>query len=222
MTTSVIVQRTGRGWTLAGAAGGLVGLVGLFAGTSLTADVGDGINDNALVVAAVAGQRGYVWSTQVVCFAVAALLLVFAAGLRRHLAAQEPAGSLVPAVAAGGVGLVAVLLVVGGGICTELYWALGEPQRWDPDTIAGLVEVYNTLPWLWAGAGIAAGAVAVGGLRHGSAARWLAVVSGICAVLVTATQAFPAQYGALFPGTVWVLVAGIGFAATGPRKTHVG
>ncbi|MEV6930216.1 hypothetical protein AB0M46_37830 [Dactylosporangium sp. NPDC051485] len=210
-----------RTWAFAGALGGLAGLVGLFICSNLTAQVGDGIKDNALVVAAVSGQRGYVWATQAICFAVAALLVVFAAGLRRHLAAQEPAGGLVPAVAAGGVGLVAVLLLVGGGISTELYWALGEPQRWDPDTIAALIEVYNTLPWLWAGAGIAAAAVAVGGLRHGSASRWLGAVSGICAVLVAATQVFPAQYGALFPGAVWVFVAGLGFAFGGRGRAAV-
>ncbi|MER7279339.1 hypothetical protein ABT369_33355 [Dactylosporangium sp. NPDC000244] len=211
-----------RGWAAAGALGGLVGFAGLFAGSNLTANVGDGIRDNALVVEAISGQRTYVWSTQVVCFVAAALLVVFAAGLRRHLGAQEPAGSLVPGVAAAGVGIVAVLLLVGGGICTELYWALGDPGRWDPDTIAALVEVYNTLPWLWSGAGIAAAAVAVGGFRHGSASRWLAAISALAAVLVLATQAFPAQYGALFPGAAWVLVAGIGFMTTSRANAPVG
>ncbi|WP_432986237.1 hypothetical protein [Dactylosporangium sp. CA-233914] len=213
-----------RAWAFAGALGGIAGLVGLFLGSGLTGDVGDGIKDNALVVAAVSGQRHYVWITQVVCAVAAVCLVVFAAGLRRHLARQEPAGSLVPAVAAGGLGLVAVLLLVGGGICTELYWALGEPERWDPDTVAGLVEVYNTLPWLWAGAGLSAAAVAVGGFRHGSASTWLAAASAVAALLVAATQAFPAQYGALFPGAAWVFVAGLGFAFSGretPRENVV-
>ncbi|WP_433056987.1 hypothetical protein [Dactylosporangium sp. CS-033363] len=214
-------MKNNRLWALAGLLGGLVGLVGLFVGSGFSGDVGDGIKDSALVVDAVAEQRWYVWLTQVVCFVAAALLVVFGAGLKRHLARQEPAGSLVPQVAAGGVGLVAVLLLVGGGMCTELYWALGEPAKWDPDTIAGLVEVYNTLPWLWGGAGIAAAAVAVGGFRNGSASTWLAVVSALAALLVVATQVFPAQYGALFPGAVWVVVAGIGFLTSGRANAPV-
>ncbi|MEV4516035.1 hypothetical protein AB0K00_44635 [Dactylosporangium sp. NPDC049525] len=205
-----------RSWALTGALGGLAGAVGLFLGANLTADVGDGIKDNAQLVAAIVAHRDLVWLNQVSCVLAAACLVVFAAGLFRHLAVQEPAGSLVPAVAAAGVGLVAVATLVGGGICTELYWALGEPERWDPDTIAAMVEVYNTTAWLWAGAGLSAAAVAVGGFRHGSSSRWLAAVSALLALLVAATQAFPAQYGALFPGALWVLVAGLGL---GLRRT---
>ncbi|UWP87182.1 hypothetical protein Dfulv_24250 [Dactylosporangium fulvum] len=210
-------RRVGRGWALSGALGGLVGLAGLLVGADLTATVGDGIKDNTLVVAAIADHRAYVWAYQVVCSVAAVCILIFAAGLRRHLGAQEPAGSLVPGVAAAGLGLVAATLVVGGGISTELYWALGEPERWDPDTIASLVEIYNTIAWLWVGAGVSAAAVAVGGFRHGSASRWLAAVSALLALLVFATQVFPAQYGALFPGGLWVFVAGLAFLFGGRR-----
>ncbi|GGM49748.1 hypothetical protein ACFFX1_20390 [Dactylosporangium sucinum] len=206
-----------RTWALCGALGGLIGLVGLFVGAELTSAVGDGIKDNALVVAEIAGRRNYVWLYQAVSAAAAALLLVFAAGLRRHLAAQEPAGSLVPGVAATGLGLVAAALVVGGGMSTELYWALGEPDRWDPDTIAAMVEIYNTIAWVWTGAGVAALAVAAGGFRHGSVAKWLALVSTLLGLLVFATQAYPAQYAALFPGGLWVIVAGLAFTFGGRR-----
>jgi hypothetical protein len=208
MTNDITAPR--RAWALTGAIGGLAGAAGIFLGADLTAGVGAGIKDNTQLVAAIAAQRDLVWLYQVSCVLAAACLIVFAAGLRRHLAAQEPAGSLVPAVAAAGVGLVAVSAFVGGGICTELYWALGEPDRWDPDTIAAMVEVYNTIGWLWAGAGLSAAALATGGFRHGSAARWLAGVSAGLAALVAATQAFPVQYAALFPGALWVFVAGLG------------
>ena len=211
-----------RGWALTGAAGGLAGLLGIGFGANLTADVGDGIKDNAQLVAAIVAHRDLVWVYQVSCVIAAACLVVFAAGLRRHLAVQEPAGSLVPAVAAAGIGLVAAATLVGGGICTELYWALGEPERWDPDTIAAMIEVYNTIAWLWAGAGLSAAAVAAGGFRHGSAARWLAVVSAVLALLVAATQAFPAQYGALYPGAVWLIVAGLGLGLRGTMSRDGG
>ncbi|MET7402513.1 hypothetical protein ABZS66_54435 [Dactylosporangium sp. NPDC005572] len=215
MTTPLTT--TSRTWALCGALGGLIALVGLLVGADLTGGVGDGIKDNALVVAEIAGKRNYVWLYQVVSAAAAGLIVVFAAGLRRHLAAQEPAGSLVPGVAGAGLGLVAAVLLVGGGMSTELYWALGEPERWDPDTIAAMVEIYNTIAWVWTGAGVAALAVAVGGFRHGSVARWLAAVSAVLAVLVFATQAYPAQYAALFAGALWVIVAGLAFTFGGRR-----
>jgi hypothetical protein len=211
-----------RAWAFTGAAGGLIGLVGLFLGANLTADVGDGIKDNAQLVAAIAGHRDLAWLYQISAVTAAVCLVVFAAGLRRHLAMQEPAGSLVPAVAAAGVGLVAAAALIGGGICTELYWALGEPERWDPDTIAAMVEIYNTIAWLWAGAGLAAAAAAVGGFRHGSVSRWLAGVSVLLALLVAATQVFPVQYAALFPGALWVIVAGLGLAAGGTMSRDGG
>ncbi|WP_238015852.1 hypothetical protein KZZ52_28450 [Dactylosporangium sp. AC04546] len=215
--TTTLTTSPSRTWALCGALGGLIGLVGLLVGADLTGGVGDGIKDSALVVAEIAGKRNYVWLYQVVSAASAGLIVVFAAGLRRHLAAQEPAGSLVPGVAGTGLGLVAAVLLVGGGMSTELYWALGEPERWDPDTIAAMVEIYNTIAWVWTGAGVAALAVAIGGFRHGSVAKWLAAVSAVLAVLVFATQAYPAQYAALFAGALWVIVAGLAFTFGGRR-----
>ena len=85
-----------------------------------------------------------------------------------------------------------------------------------------MIEVYNTIAWLWAGAGLSAAAVAAGGFRHGSAARWLAVVSAVLALLVAATQAFPAQYGALYPGAVWLIVAGLGLGLRGTMSRDGG
>ena len=205
-----------RGWALTGAAGGLIGFLGIFLGSGLTADVGAGIKDNAQLVAAIVDHRELVWLYQSTCAIAAACLVVFAAGLYRHLAMQEPAGSLVPAVAAAGIGLVAVATLVGAGLCTELYWALKQPDEWDPDSIAAMVEVFNTISWLWAGAGLSAAAVAVGGFRHGSVSKWLAGVSVVLAALAAATQLYPVQYASLVPGVLWVIVAGLGL---GLRRT---
>ncbi|MFI9530058.1 hypothetical protein [Micromonospora rosaria] len=215
--------RPRRAWALAGTVGGLVGLVGIFATATLTAPAEELRGDNAAYVAAIADGTGHVWAHQAVCAVVVVCLAVFGAGLHRYLGAQEPAGSLVPALAATGVGLVLVGLVVGGGIATELFFSLGAAEEYDPDVIAPQLTLFATMAWLWGGIGLTAGAVAVGGLRHGSVSRWLAVFSVVTALLVAATQLTPVQYIALVPGGIWVIVAGLALAfgqpaaAPGPR-----
>ncbi|MFC5996220.1 hypothetical protein ACFQE5_18605 [Pseudonocardia hispaniensis] len=207
----------GGGWAWAGALGGLLGVAGLMVTGNLY-DVETGVvADNAALAAAIAERAPLVWAQQALCAVVATCLVVFAAGLRRHLAAQEPAGSLVPQVAATGVGLTAVALLVGGGISTELYWALTGPQPFDPDTIGAHVAIYNTMAWLWGGLALSAGAVALGGLRRGSVGRLLALFSALMAVLLAATQVLPVQYIAVVPGALWLIGMG---AAMARRTTH--
>ncbi|GAA0806196.1 hypothetical protein [Spirilliplanes yamanashiensis] len=205
------VTRPPRAWALTGAAGGLTGLAGLFACAELTAPAEGLLGDNAALAATLAGRGGYVWAYQVVCAVTALCLAVFAAGLRRSLAAHVPAASLLPGLAAAGVGAVAVLVLVGGGIATELFWALDAGA--DPDAIVAQLAVYDTLAWVWAGGGLAAGAVAVAGFRHGAVGRWFAGTSAALAALVGATQLYPVQYIALVPAGLWVILAGVVFAA---------
>ncbi|RIV41181.1 hypothetical protein [Micromonospora radicis] len=204
--------RPRRAWALTGALGGLVGLVGIFATATLTAPAEQFRADNADYVAAVADRTGYVWAHQVVTVVAIVCLAVFAAGLRRYLAAQEPADSLVPAVATTGIGLVLVGLLVGGGISTELFFALGAADQYDPDVIAPQLTIVATMAWLWGGIGLTAAAVAVGGFRHGSVSRWFAVFSAVVAGLVAATQLTPVQYIALVPAGIWTVVAGLALA----------
>ncbi len=204
--------RPRRAWAIFGTVGGLVGLVGIFATATLTAPAEEFQADNAGYVAALSERTGYVWAHQVVTVVAIVCLAVFAAGLRRYLAAQEPADSLVPTLAATGVGLVLVGLVVGGGISTELFFALGAAEQYDPDVIAPQLTIVATMTWLWGGIGLTAGAVAVGGLRHGSVSRWFAVFSAVTAVLIAATQLTPVQYIALVPAGIWTIVAGLALA----------
>ena len=201
-----------RAWALTGTAGGLVGLVGLFATATLTAPAEEFRGDNADYVAAIAERTGYVWAHQVVTVVAIVCLAIFAAGLRRYLGAQEPAGSLVPTLAATGVGLVLVGLLIGGGISTELFFSLREADQYDPDVIAPQLTIFATMAWLWGGIGLTAGAVAIGGLRHGSVSRWFAVFSAVIGLLVAATQLAPVQYIALVPGGIWMIVAGLALA----------
>lgn len=202
-------------WAWAGAAGGLTGLVGLMLTGNLYDASTGAVEDNDALAAAVADSGSLVWAQQVVTAVVAGCLAVFAVGLRRHLARQQPAGSLVPGVAAAGVALTAAAVFVGGGLSTEFFWALTGDQPFDADTIGAHVTVHNTLAWLWGGLGLTAGAVTFGGHRHGSAGRILTAFSAVMALLLLATQALPVQYAAVVPGGIWLVVAGATLALGG-------
>ncbi|SCF44613.1 hypothetical protein [Micromonospora mirobrigensis] len=211
-TPSTPTAPTRRGWAVAGVLAGATGIALFQIGPRLT-DVDRALfADNGRLSAAMAGREAYVWVFQVLTALGAGCLAVFAAGLRRRLAAREPAGGLLPDVAAGGLLLVAAMLLVGGGVSTELYWDLGHLGETDADTVAALAAGYDTFPWVWAGAGLSAGAVAVAGLRRRSVSRWLAVFSLLMAALVAVTQAVPLQYLALAPAALWATVAGLTFA----------
>ncbi len=145
--------------------------------------------------------------------AAAALIAVFAAGVFRKLSQQGPAQSLAPMIAVGGLLLVSAMQLVGSGICTEMFFGLiQDTAELDPDTLASQLAIFNTISWVWAGAGLAAGAVAVVGLRHGAVGRGLAITSAVLAGLIALVNAVPLQYMALVPGALWMIVAGVSFA----------
>ncbi|GAA1184244.1 hypothetical protein [Pseudonocardia alaniniphila] len=217
-TTAIRIGQSPQAWAWTGAAGGLIGVIGLMVtGDLYDAETG-AVADNTVLAAAVASRAALVWVNQAVTVITAVCVVVFAAGLRRHLVAQEPAGSLVPGAAAAGLGLTAVALLVGGGIGTELFWALTGPQPFDPDTIGAHVAIYNTTAWLWGGVGLTAGAVAFGGLRHGSVGRGLAVFSVLMALVVAVTQLLPVQYISVLPAGLWMMVAGLVLARAARRS----
>jgi hypothetical protein len=201
------------GWAWAGVGAGLCG-VATFLLAPAIADVPDAIYaDNALLAAELDGGAPIVWAAQVLTTTAAVLLVVFGAGLRRRLAEHEPVGSLLPTVAFSGLLLTAALNLVGGGISTELFWSLTrDVGETDPDAVISALTIFNTLPWVWAGAGLASGAVALASLRHGSAPRWIGWTSAVLTALVVLTQVVPLQYLALAPASLWLIIVGIGLA----------
>jgi hypothetical protein len=203
---------TGRGWAWAGALGGLAG-IGMIVASGAVVAPEAALADNALVLEEVIDADGAVWAFQVLCSVAALGVAAFAAGLRRRLAAQAPADSLLPALAAAGLATVAVVLLVGGGIATELFWSLAQdPGEVDPDTVAAHLAVFATMAYVWAGIGLTTGAVAVASIRHGALPRWLGWTSAVATVLVVLTQLVPLQYLAAFVGAPWLVVAGLGLA----------
>jgi hypothetical protein len=189
--------RPGRGWAICGILGGLLG-VALFLLSGGLAVSTDDLADNQLVAEAVTD---------------AMLIAVFAAGIFRKLSQQAPAQSLAPMIAVGGLFLVSAMLLVGSGICTEMFFGLmQDTDELDPDTVAAQMAIFNTMGWVWVGAGLAAGAVALTGLRHGTVGRGLAIGSAVATFFIAAVNIAPLQYMALVPAALWMIGAGISFA----------
>lgn len=197
-----------RGWAWAGLGAGLCGIA-IFAMAGMVGAPEAAWADNELLLAHVVDSAAAVWIFQAVTVAAAGLLVVFGAGLRRHLYAHAPVHSLLPEVALIGAALTAAMLLVGGGISTQLFWALSqEIGTADPDTVAADLEIFSTIPWVWAGLGLTSASVAVAALRHGAAQRWIGWVSVGATALVLVTQVLPIQYMALAPASLWLLAAG--------------
>lgn len=209
---TALAVRPGRAWAFCGIGAGVLGAVGFFLSGGVGVDT-DALADNQLVAEAVTDAAPYVWAYQVVGVATAILVAIFAAGLFRKLSQQGPAQSLCPMLAVSGLLLVSAMSLVGSGICTEMFWGLlQDTNELDADTVAAQLAIFNTMGWVWAGAGLAAGAVAVAGLRHGAVNRALGIGSVVAAALVAVFNVVPLQYMALVPGALWMIGAGISFA----------
>lgn len=207
----VAATRTGRRWAVCGIAAGVLGLAQFALTGPLTVDTDD-LRDNQLVADALTDAAPWVWAYQIIGVATAMLVAVFAAGLFRRLSQQAPADSLIPMLAVGGLLLVSAMSLVGSGICTEMFWGLTQDTAdLDADTLAAQLSIFNTMGWVWAGAGLTAGAVAVGGLRHSAVGRVLAIGSAVAAGLIAAVNLVPLQYMALVPGALWLIGAGVSF-----------
>lgn len=207
-----IADRPTRRWAACGIAAGVLGVAQFFLTGGITVDT-DALADNQMVADLLTDKAVFVWIFQVVAVLTAVLITVFAAGLFRKLSQQGPADSLTPMLAVGGLFLVAAMQLVGSGICTEMFWGLiQDTDELDPDTLGAQLAIFNTMGWVWVGAGIAAGAVAVAGLRHGAVGRGLAIGSAVAATLIALLNVVPLQYMALVPGALWLVGAGITFA----------
>lgn len=217
-TAPVAVAGTPR-WPLAGLAAAACGIA------MVVSSQGFGFSDDETILAdadrfsrVLADQRHHLLPFLVATTLGALLLVVFAAGLRRHLAAQEPASSTLPDIAGAGLVLVAVMLLVGGGISTELWWGLGDLDLADPDALQAMYHLVATMAWVWAGAGLTSLVVAWAALRHGSAARWIGWVSTVLGTLTLAVSVLPVQYMSAMVGVVWLLIVSIGFTLAVRRR----
>ncbi|WP_282945659.1 hypothetical protein [Cellulomonas endometrii] len=206
-----------RGWAVAGIGAGLAGIVSIQASLGLSVDWEQTAGDADAVVAGMAGKTGTMILFHTATLVATVLVVIFAAGLSRRLGQQAPAGSLLPAVASGGLLLVAVAGLLGSGLDTQFMFGFADPELLVPESGAFYTDWIATIPWLWVGAGLAGLAVAVAAIRHGAAPRWIGWVSAVLGGLTLLLGVSPLQYMAGFVGPLWLLVAAIGFAA-GDRK----
>ena len=218
-----VAPSTSRAWAIVGAAAGVAGVVGIQASLQIDAVYNEKYAGNAeLILERLDDYVPQLLVLHVAMTGAAIMLLVFAAGLRRRLQAQAPAGSLLPDVAAGGLLLTAVAAFLGAGFTTEIVFALTDDTvPIDPEFAAVVGHWTGTIPWLWVGAGLTGVAVAIGALRHAAAPRWLGWVGAALGGVTLLLGLSPLQYMAGFTGPILVLALGLGFAF-GDRRQRAG
>lgn len=215
------VTRTPRAWAATGIAAGLAAIVGIAASMQIDAVYDPAAEGDPEAIVTRLGElvpQILVFHTATMLSTV--LLVVFAAGLRRRLADQLPTRSILPDVAAGGLGLVAVAGLLGSGLTTEFVFAVADPSiPLVPETAVLFNHWVGTIPWLWVGAGVAGVAVAVAALRHGGVATWLGWVGLVLGGLTLLLGISPLQYMAGMTGPIWLLVTALGLTL-GDRATR--
>ena len=203
-----------RGWAAAGLVAGLAGIASIQFSTAIDSVYTITSGDPQAIVADLATHKAAITGLHLSGMIALLGIVVFAAGLHRRLKVQAPAGSLLPAVASSGLGLVTVALLMGTGLDTEFLFGLGE-KGLVPESAAFYGHWTGTIPWLWFGAGVSALAVAVAALRHSAAPRWIGWVSAVLGTVTTLFGISPLQYMAGFVGPVWLTIVAIGFLAGG-------
>ncbi|PKH43583.1 hypothetical protein SAMN05192575_10445 [Nocardioides alpinus] len=214
-TTTTSAPRSGphgRGWILAGIGAGVLAVAGGIAGGMVDAVYDPATSgDGAAITEALSGQVPSILAFHTATMVSCVLLVLFTAGLHRQLVRRTDADSLVPGVAAAGLGLVAVAQLIGAGLTTEFVFALAEDTSLVlPENATFFNHWIGTIPWLWGGAGLTGLAVASAALRQGAYARWLGWTSLVLGGITTLFLVSPLQYMAGMTGPVWLVVLAVG------------
>lgn len=201
----------GTGWAWAGVGAGLAGIACIVGSSMAGAVYDDDIAGNApAIMDRLAEQTGAILLMHTGAMVSAVLLLVFAAGLRRSIAAATPSGSLLPQVALSGLLLVSVALLMGSALTTEFAFGVKEDGLLVPATAAFFGHWIGTVPWLWVGAGVAALALGLAGRSFGVVAPWLTWTSLVLGAITTLFGISPLQYMAGMTGPLWLTIAAVG------------
>ncbi|MGH3330436.1 MAG: hypothetical protein ACRDPJ_03930, partial [Nocardioidaceae bacterium] len=124
----------GKGWVYAGIGAGLAGVISIVGTTFSGAVYDEEIAGDAVgITARLAEQTAPILVFHTAATVSALLLLVFAAGLRRRIAQATPQGSLLPQVAASGLLLVSVTLLMGSALTTEFVFGVHDPELLVPE-----------------------------------------------------------------------------------------
>jgi hypothetical protein len=199
-----------RRWQLAGLGAGIAG-IGSIVGSSLSGAVYEDriAGDPVAITDRLAEMTPQILFFHTATMVSCALLVVFAAGLQRDLRQRLGSDSLLPQVAASGLLLVAVALLMGGALTTEFVFGVADPDLIVPETAVVFGHWIGTVPWLWGGAGLTGLVVAIAALRHRSYARWVGWTSVVLGGLATFFFVSPLQYMAGMVGPLWLTIISI-------------
>jgi hypothetical protein len=203
---------TSRTWAWTGVAAGVLGIAAIQASLAGSVDWEKSAGDPVAMLEDAASKQTTYLLFHLFAALCVVVLPVFAAGLRRRLDQQAPAGSLHGMVAAIGLVLTAAALLLGSGLDTQFTFAFSDTEMLVPESGAFYTDWVATIPWLWLGAGVSALALGVASLRHAAAPRWIGWVSVVLGGLTVLTGVSPLQYMSGFVGPVWLLVVALGFA----------
>ena len=209
------ISAPGRGWVLAGLGAGVLGIVG-----AITSGMVDAVydaqaaGDAEAITEKLATQVPEIIAFHTATMVSCVLLVLFAVGLHRQLVRRTAPDSLVPGVAAAGLGLVAVAQLLGAGLTTEFAFALAEDTHLVlPESAVFFNHWIGTIPWLWGGAGLT-GLALFRAARQGAYASWLGWTSLVLGGLTALFMVSPLQYMAGMTGPVWLVVVSLGLLRT--------
>lgn len=201
----------GRGWVHAGIAASVAAAVGIVGSLNSGAAYEPALAGDAVgITERLAEQIPWILVFHVSTMTSALLMVPFAVGLHRYLRRRTGDESLLPGVAALGLVLVMVAQLMGTALTTEFAFGVQDPELLVPETAVFFGHWIGTVPWVWAGAGVAALAVGLAGRRFGAVARWLTWTSLILGVLMTLLGVSPLQYMAGMLGPIWLLAVSLG------------
>ncbi|MET1004328.1 MAG: hypothetical protein ABWX96_02200 [Propionibacteriaceae bacterium] len=210
--------RTPRGWAWVGVVAGVASIASIQLSMAAGPVYGPVAPTPESITRDLADRIPQLLAFHLTTMVAALLLLVFAAGLKRRLDAQAPAGSLLPSLAGTGLVIVSVMQILGAGLDTEFIFGLNQPEKLITSDVSFYSHWIATIPWVWVTAGISAVAVGLAALR-GAAPKWLGIVSLVLGALTVLVGASPLQYLAGFVGPLWLLVAALAFAL-GDRRSR--
>lgn len=202
----------GRGWVLAGLGAGLAGIASVVVSGLVDAVYDPATSGDAEAIAeAMSEQVPQVLAFHTATMVSCALLVLFAAGLHRHLQRRTHPESIVPGVASIGLVLVCVAQLMGAGLTTEFAFAFAAgDDAFVPETVAFFGHWVGTIPWLWGGIGLTALAMASATFGQGSHPRWVGWTSLVLGGLTTLFLISPVQYMAGMTGPIWLVVVSLG------------
>ena len=208
-----------RRWAAAGLAAGVSGAIGMVASGYTGAVYDPALSGDAGAIAEAMQERlAAILVFHTATMTAALLLVVFAAGLARRLRQAVPTDSLLPAVAASGLALVSVAGLIGTGLTTEFAFMGQQGEDVVPEVVVMFSHWIGTLPWLWAGAGVTALAVAAAWRSHAAVAPWIGRVSAVLGALTVLLAVSPLQYMAGMLGPLWLIAVSAGLLLGDRRR----